>query len=83
MLKEMSFKFEGKSLDDAWMELVSGGTLPAGWQATVDALAPMYLQSYPGISYEEACAKLEELGGSQLGDSNDLAEIKAYIKKFF
>ena len=70
-------------LPDDFLDNVSGGTLPDGWEKTVDQMAPMYLAQYKGITYEEACAKLDKELLPYLESPEDIDPIKEYIKKYF
>lgn len=66
-------------VEDKVLELISGGTLPIGWQKLIDDLAPSFIEQYPGITYEQA---LEMLRG-YLNDQEDFDLVAVYIQKFF
>jgi len=68
-----------KKLPDEFLNLVSGGTLPEGWEEIADQMAPAYLAQYPNITFEEASAMLKQY----VTDPDDFAAIQNYMKKYF
>lgn len=67
-------------LTDELLDQVAGGTiLPDNWKEIIDANAPLYLNMYKGITYEEACVKIKEF----LTDPQDYKLVCEYIKKYF
>ena len=66
-------------LSDELMGLVSGGTLPEGWEKTADELAPMFLKMYGDKTYDEALVILKQY----VTDPEDYQQIAEYIKKYF
>lgn len=68
-----------EKLTDELMNMVSGGTLPKGWEKMADSLAPMYMKQYPDVTYEEAV----EILRSFVTDDEDFELLKEYMKKYF
>ena len=71
-------------LADDLLKEISGGVLPKGWKTTADLMAPSLIKEYAGITYAEACLKIDELLVGNYGiDANDGVLIKDYLKKYF
>ena len=68
-----------KKLPDEFLNAISGGTLPTGWEQMADQMAPSLREQYPDITYDEACTML----ASYISDPADQELIKDYMKKFF
>ncbi len=70
---------KNKILDDKMLKLVSGGSLPKGWQKIADMMAPGLLKQYGDVTWEEAL----EILGQHVTDPDDFEAIKEYMKKYF
>lgn len=42
-------------LPDEFLDAVSGGVLPEGWEKMADEMAPGLRAQYPDVTYEESC----------------------------
>ena len=68
-----------RMLNDDFLELVSGGYLPPGWEKIADQLAPTYKAMYPNATYQEALQILKQY----VTDPKDYQALAEYMKKYF
>ena len=66
-------------LPDEFLDAVSGGVLPEGWEKMADEMAPSLRAQYPDVTYEEACAMI----AAYVSDPADQEAIKEYMRKYF
>lgn len=70
---------DNKQLPDELLDMVSGGTLPAGWEKLADLLLPKYRAMYPNVTFDEAM----DLVRQNFTDENDIKAIEGYLSKLF
>ena len=70
---------DNKKIPDELLDLVSGGTLPNGWENIADMMVPTYKKMYPNITFNEAMEMVKQY----FTDENDIALIRGYLSKYF
>ena len=69
-----------KSIDDNYLDQVNGGmSLPKNWKQLAIMYESTILQMFGDLTYQQACAKIDEYFESD----TDRKILKEYIKKYY